>query len=77
MDAAKVEKCKKAVGTPLYLSPEILKEELYDQRVDVWAIGCALYELLTLTPPFNGSDLGSLWKSILTVEPDPVPGYTL
>lgn len=33
------------VGTPLYLSPEIVKQQPYDYKVDVWAIGCALYHL--------------------------------
>jgi len=75
MDATKLTKTTKPIGTPLYLSPEILKEEPYDQRVDIWAIGCTLYELLTLSPPFNASDLSSLWKSILTTDINPIPTW--
>ena len=42
MDPNKLSKGEKAAGTPLYLSPEIIKNQPYDQRVDIWAIGCAL-----------------------------------
>lgn len=30
-------------GTPLYVSPEILKGQLYDEKIDVWAIGILTY----------------------------------
>jgi NIMA (never in mitosis gene a)-related kinase len=40
------------VGTPLYLSPELVKQQPYDYKVDIWAIGCALYHLASLEPPF-------------------------
>jgi len=43
----------KMVGTPLFLSPEVLKEENYDHWVDVWALGCLMYHLTNLEPPFN------------------------
>ncbi len=66
----------KVVGTPLYLSPEVLKAQPYDQRVDVWAVGCTLYELLTLEPPFNGQDLASLSNAILNKTPAPIPAYS-
>ena len=40
-------------GTPLYLSPELLKGELYDEKVDQWAIGVLAYEMLTGSIPFS------------------------
>ena len=61
------------MGTPLYLSPEVLKQEPYDQRVDLWAVGCALYELLTLKSPFVAEDMGQLAKAILTKTPPAIP----
>lgn len=39
-------------GSPLYMSPEMVKGEPYSQAADSWAIGCILYELMSLTPPW-------------------------
>lgn len=43
-----------AVGTPYYLSPELISGSGYDGRADVWAIGCILFELIALKRPFAG-----------------------
>ena len=45
-------KTKKIIGTPLSLSPEVVKQEGYDQRSDIWAMGVALYSMACLEPPF-------------------------
>eukprot|EP00325_Prymnesiales_sp_UTEX-LB-985_P011143 CAMPEP_0174754480 /NCGR_PEP_ID=MMETSP1094-20130205/105759_1 /TAXON_ID=156173 /ORGANISM="Chrysochromulina brevifilum, Strain UTEX LB 985" /LENGTH=639 /DNA_ID=CAMNT_0015960351 /DNA_START=99 /DNA_END=2019 /DNA_ORIENTATION=- len=39
-------------GTPLYMAPEICRGARYDRGADVWAIGCVLYEMMSLTPPW-------------------------
>ncbi|XP_060069030.1 serine/threonine-protein kinase Nek9-like [Ylistrum balloti] len=44
------------VGTPYYLSPEIVQGASYDQKTDVWALGCVLFELLTLTKTFQATN---------------------
>lgn len=36
------------VGTPLYMSPEVLRGGGYDFSSDVWSVGCLLYELAML-----------------------------
>ena len=40
------------VGTPLYLAPELVKGLPYDNKIDMWAVGCAIYHLSCLEPPF-------------------------
>lgn len=42
------------VGSPLYMSPEILEGEPHSFATDVWSLGCILYELLSLESPFSG-----------------------
>lgn len=60
------------VGTPYYLSPELIMEHPYDHRSDVWALGVVLYELLTLRQPFHASDMRGLMQRILKVQYDPI-----
>lgn len=41
------------VGTPLYMPPEILQENRYDTKSDIWSLGCLIFELCTLSSPFS------------------------
>ena len=52
-------------GTPIYLAPEIIKELGHDERVDIWCIGVLLFELITGSVPFTGSDIDTLKANIL------------
>jgi NIMA (never in mitosis gene a)-related kinase len=44
-------------GTPYYASPEVWKDEPYDDKSDIWSLGCILYELAALRPPFMGNTM--------------------
>jgi hypothetical protein len=41
------------VGTPFYMSPELINGRSYDERSDIWSLGCLLYELASLKPPHH------------------------
>ena len=52
-------------GTPYYASPEVWKDQPYDQKSDIWSLGCVLYEITTLQPPFRANDMDGLYKKVL------------
>lgn len=52
------------VGTPHYMSPEIVKGTKYDRKSDVWAVGCLIYEMCALRPPFQGKEFEQLSANI-------------
>ena len=54
------------VGTPYYLSPEIVQSNTYDFKTDIWSIGVLLYEMCALRPPFNGQNLHQLAIQIVS-----------
>ena len=63
----------RVLGTPAYMSPEQARGQTVDHRIDVWAFGCVLYEMLTGRPPFEGDTMSDTFVSILEREPDWVP----
>jgi serine/threonine protein kinase len=60
-------------GTPLYISPELLENKLYNERTDIWSLGVILYELCALTTPFRGKSILQLAQSIIKGNYDPLP----
>lgn len=52
------------VGTPYYMSPELATGQPYDIKSDVWALGCIVYELCALSPPFDASNQAELTHKI-------------
>ena len=47
------QKMHTVVGSPYYLAPEVLEQE-YDERCDLWSVGCIMYTMITGQVPFNG-----------------------
>jgi NIMA (never in mitosis gene a)-related kinase len=45
------------IGSPLYMSPETFSDNGYNELTDIWSLGCILYNILTLNPPFNATNL--------------------
>ncbi|XP_024865568.1 NIMA-related kinase 12 [Kryptolebias marmoratus] len=62
------------VGTPSYLSPELCRDVPYSSKSDIWALGCLLYEICALRPPFVATNLLSLFHKITGGEYEPLPG---
>ncbi len=60
---------REVLGTPAYLSPEQLEHGLADERSDVWALGCVLYELVVGTPPFGRGGSATTMAAILRDDP--------
>jgi serine/threonine protein kinase len=68
-----MELASTAVGTPYYMSPELCKNESYDAKSDVWALGCLLYEMCTQKNPFTGVNFSGLALKILRGKYPPLP----
>jgi serine/threonine protein kinase len=61
---------REMLGTPAYLSPEQLEHGLADERSDVWALGCVLFELVVGAPPFGRGGSATTMAAILRDEPE-------
>lgn len=51
-------------GTPYYASPEVWKDQPYDHKSDIWSLGCLLYEVCSLKPPFLGKSMEELNNAV-------------
>jgi len=64
---------KTVVGTPYYLSPEIIQNSPYNMKSDIWSLGVLLYEMCACQPPFNATSLAQLGRRILEGKFERVP----
>ena len=53
-------------GTPYYASPEVWQEKPYDNKSDIWSLGCIIYEMCSLNPPFRAKSMKGLYNSVLS-----------
>ncbi len=68
-----MEKASTIVGTPYYLSPEIVQNQPYSFKSDIWSLGVLLYEMMCLKMPFEASSLPLLSLKISRGAFLPVP----
>ena len=60
-------------GTPYYACPEVWLDQPYDFRSDIWSIGCVLYEMCSLAPPFKGKDVRELCSKVVKGHYENIP----
>ncbi|XP_069103120.1 uncharacterized protein [Argopecten irradians] len=60
------------LGTPYYISPEMCEGKPYNDKSDIWALGCILYEMACLQKTFEGSNLPALVNKIMKGQFAPV-----
>ena len=60
-------------GTPYYASPEVWQDNPYNNKSDIWSLGCVLYEMITLKPPFRAQDMEGLYKRVLRGQYSKIP----
>ncbi len=71
-DRTRLTKSGTRLGTPAYMSPEQAFGKETDSRVDVWALGVLLYEMLSGRLPFKGDVDAAVAYAIVNAEPDPL-----
>jgi len=52
-------------GTPYYASPEVWKDKPYNSKSDIWSLGCVIYEMCALNPPFKAQNMEDLFKKVI------------
>jgi serine/threonine-protein kinase len=72
-EAQRLTQTGMVLGTPLYMSPEQARgDEDLDHRVDIYALGVIMYEVLAGRVPFVGSNYLSVISQVLNEEPKPL-----
>jgi NIMA (never in mitosis gene a)-related kinase len=62
------------LGTPYYISPEMCEGKPYNEKSDIWALGCILYEMAAKQRTFEGSNLPALVNKIMKGQYAPLKG---
>ena len=71
-DTSKIPKANIIAGTPVYLPPEVLREELVTDKLDVYSFGLILWELLARDLPFQGMSLKQMIAAVSKEVPCPL-----
>ncbi|CCH62029.1 hypothetical protein TBLA_0G00820 [Henningerozyma blattae CBS 6284] len=63
------------VGTPYYMSPEVLNDQPYSPLSDIWSLGCVIFEMCSLHPPFQAKTYSELTNKIKSGKFERIPEY--
>jgi len=55
-------------GTPSYMAPELFQKKSYDEKVDVFAFGTLLWELIAREVPYDGLDAVDIKEKVMGEE---------
>eukprot|EP00931_Biecheleriopsis_adriatica_P060419 TRINITY_DN36288_c0_g1_i1.p1 TRINITY_DN36288_c0_g1~~TRINITY_DN36288_c0_g1_i1.p1 ORF type:complete len:511 (-),score=84.84 TRINITY_DN36288_c0_g1_i1:168-1700(-) len=67
--------CMTQTGTPYYASPEVWRDMPYDAKSDMWSLGCVLYEMVALRPPFRAEDMEGLYRKVVRGQYPRIPTH--
>lgn len=67
--------CMTQTGTPYYASPEVWRDMPYDGKSDMWSLGCVLYEMVALRPPFRAEDMEGLYRKVVRGQYPRIPAH--
>eukprot|EP00960_Hanusia_phi_P044258 756543-Hanusia_phi.AAC.1 len=62
-------------GTPVFMSPEVIMEQRYSKKSDIWSVGCTVLQMATGNPPFSefSNHIAALFHITASSEPPPIP----
>ena len=75
VDGGRLTETGQVVGTPLYMAPEQAKAEPYDHRVDLFALGVIMYQMLAGTVPFEGKTAVEVQLAYISRDPPPIATF--
>lgn len=62
-------------GTPLWMAPEVLRNEMLDFAADIWSLGCTVIEMATGSPPWAGELSNPMAAMLRIAHGDGVPPF--
>lgn len=62
-------------GTPYYCPPEVWSDKPYSSKCDLWSLGCVIYELTALKPPFLAKNMQELYNKVMRGKYPAIPSH--
>ncbi|XP_071153761.1 serine/threonine-protein kinase Nek3-like isoform X1 [Mytilus edulis] len=70
-------KANSFVGTPAYMCPELFEQKAYNNRSDIWSLGCCVFEMMALKKAFEGKAIFKIIHNVISGKPPKLPqGYS-